>query len=480
MSVDDWSRRTVLAALGLSPLAIACGGTGGKRKRETVPAPSMASTRETLRELVASMSARFPYAAALAVARRRSRGFSDASRTRFDSELRTEVVFTAAEANGAIRERATTDISPDGLAAAAADLLAEPGRRAELSRGADIPVALAGDPRKTERWLPRIEKLYRRALRHGGSRVVHRAAYLDIDDADVIYVGDGRDVAQRIVRTRAGVLFVGSIGRANHADVAERAGATGIDDILPNDDELEAAADDTLSLLTARPIAAGEHDLVLAPSVSGLLAARCVAPALTADRWNAGDSAAAPLRGHSAGSEHVTLLDDPTLAGGYGSYAFDDEGRAADGPTRLIDAGVVAQPLTARAAVVLDLPRTPNGRRAGPLWPAMPSPSNLFFAAGSAGTREQVIASVDDGLLLEGGESAHGAPTAWSATVRIARAREIKGGKLTGRLYGPVLLVDSVPRLLAGVTAASDTVERRAAGAMSMGGPYLVTRGKVA
>ena len=62
--MSGWSRRSVLAALGLAPLASACAPRQRSSGVGAIP-QSLAATRVRLRELVSSMQTRFPYAAAV-------------------------------------------------------------------------------------------------------------------------------------------------------------------------------------------------------------------------------------------------------------------------------------------------------------------------------------------------------------------------------------------------------------------------------
>ncbi len=450
-----WSRRSVLAALGLTPLLPACGGGGAGHGRDTTAAPSVASTRSVLRDLVGSMSARFPYAAGLAVISTRSRALSDATETRYEAITRAEAVFTAVDAEGLRHERRTTDLSPDGLARAAGDLLGAKGG-ADFGKPRTFRAKLAGDPRRTGRWIERAEQLFDRSRRRGGSRIVYRTAFLDVDDREVAFVGDGRDLLQRIVRARDGVAFVGAAGSTTYTSIAEQAGTGGLDTIAIEDDDLEAAADSALALLTARRAPSGEFDLVLDPTAAAQLVGRCVAPALHFEQWEIGASRAATLRDQAIGSELITIVDDPSLPGGYGSHFFDDDGREAM-PTTLVDHGVLAVNFA-------------RGQRA----------SNVYLSGGDAAGHDELMSGVENGLLLEGALAAYTDPAHWSVGLRASRAREIASGKLTGRLYGPLLVHGDVPGLLGAARAATRDVRFTPGDAMAMGAPYLLTRGTVA
>jgi len=449
-----WSRRSVLTALGLSPLLPACGGGGAGNRRATTAVASLGSTRSVLRELVGSMSARFPYAAGLAAISTRRRTMADATEIHREATTRAEVVFTAVDAQGLRLVRRTSDLSPDGLARAAADLVGT-ATRGDFGKPRTHAAKLDGDPRRPGPWTQHAEQLLDRSRRHGGSRIVYRTTFLDVDDREVVFVGDGRDLLQRVVRARGGVAFVGTAGSTTYTSVAEQASTAGLNTLAIEDDELEAAADSALALLTARRPPSGEFDLVLDPTAAGHFVGRCVAPALLFDQWAIGASRAAALREQSVGSEAVTIIDDPSLPGGFGSYSFDDEGLDA-APRTLIDRGVLRDTLA-------------RGR----------SPSNVYLSGGQAAGRDELMSDVTNGLLLEGALTAYTDAAHWSVGLRASRAREIANGKLTGRLYGPLLLHGDVPGLLGAVRAATSDVRFTAGDDMAMGAPHLLTRGTV-
>ena len=57
-------------------------------------------------------------------------------------------------------------------------------------------------------------------------------------------------------------------------------------------DELEVAADRALSLLTARAAPSGSFEVVLDPTISGMIALECLGSALAANSWHCGPARA--------------------------------------------------------------------------------------------------------------------------------------------------------------------------------------------
>ena len=511
---SDWSRRQVLAALAAAgtapawlPLLAGCGaGAGRSRRHAVVPERGMEDVRAQLRQIVTDLEGRLGAASGTAVMLRRQRAVVDGGEQRIESgwleggEPAAAAVLRGFDGTSWI-EIGGDDLSVAGLDAMAAALLdrarAGAGRPAAAAgriaaeaapdRGA-APVSTAATPAVDPReaggaaLLERTAALFERARVLGGSRIVHRVAALETEDREVAFVGEGRDLGQRLVRSWAGALFLAWNGRALVPEEAVRCGA-GLEVSGIGDEALERAVEGALALLTGTDAPSGERALVLDGPVAALLLRHGVARGLEADAWPAGARAAA-LIGRPIAPASVTVTDDPTAADAPGGYTFDDEGWPA-APAALIEGGVLRGPLTdAAAAAALRLPRTGHGRRAGPLAPARPRPAHLALAAGDSEPGE-LLAAIDDGFLIEGGISGRGDPRSWRFTLRARRAREVARGRLTGRSYGPVVIAGEVPAVLGAVTALGRVgppvpmIERDEGGArlVSVACPALATRG---
>lgn len=67
-----------------------------------------------------------------------------------------------------------------------------------------------------------------------------------------------------------------------------------------------------------------------------------------------------------------------------------------------------------------------------------------------------MIASIENGYLLESYNSGMEDPKNWGIQCMIAKGREIKDGKLTGKLVAPVLMTGYVPDVLKSISMVSD------------------------
>ncbi len=544
----SWSRRAVIKALGQSaagaalwPLFAACGpgGAAGGAARQpgelgepgglgapeagapagpaelalSGPSPAItAAQRAQLRALVKRLTSRFTSASALLRICQHSLAWVDAHERILDRHHSAALVLTGITERGLV-ESASADLSPAGILRAEARLVARADARAptrpggrELGIPRELASAAALDPRALDprAHLEAVERLYRRAEQAGTSRVVYRAAYSLCDDEDTLFIGAGRDWSQRLLRTRAGALFVASASAPQRAAVgalsplppagptlryqaAERAGLMGLEAAAIEPAQLARAADRALTLFapTAPPV--GAFDIVLDPYLAAGIVYHCVAPALTAAGWRRGGVRAAALRGERVGAPQVTLTDDPS-AGGYGGYFFDDEGASAV-PTRLIDAGILTGALTDRdSARAMTLPRTPSARRESLATPAGPVASHLVWqpnpnptAGAGAGA---LIGAVERGYFLEGCASARADLRSWSFIARARRAYEIRRGTLTGAVYADVVITGDIPALLGAVRGLSSDTERIAYGggdrlAASVDSPFVLTHAEL-
>jgi len=470
-------RREVLATFGVGSAstllwALGCGAPAPLVRR----APQVSGeVRTWLHDAVARLAAAYPFAHALAVVRRRTAAARDVLGAG-TAHLHAEgVILTVRDHDGTWREHASAALDRDAIADAARTLGA-----ARLPRAIEFgppPAAPAEPPTLDDRELgARVELLL-----HGDAalarRLVYAAAALDVDDATVWSVAPGRDLEQRLVRIRQTAVRAARNGERPVVREIERAWAGRLDEQPLTPDDLTAASEAALEVLTPGAFDDGEHPVVLDPSVVAVVLDAAVRGLFTADvarRPEVARRLAAPA---PLASPLVTLVDDPTAPGAYGGFAFDDEGEPA-APLTLLDAGRVAAQLSDRAAGAPG-----RGRRPGHLGRVAPSPSHLRLAPGVADLRQLH----SDGFVLEGGLGAQLDPGGDRIRIACTRARELRGGRTTGRLYADIELVGSLPALLTAIDAVDATpatvVPRAAAGRdptwRSISAPAVRTRGLV-
>jgi TldD protein len=220
-------------------------------------------------------------------------------------------------------------------------------------------------------------------------------------------------------------------------------------------------AAEALELLGAPECPSGRRTVILGAEQLALQIHESIGHALELDRMLLMEAAYAGtswVKAHDLGtlrygSEHLNITADATLAGGLGTFGWDDEGVAA-ARTPLIEAGVLRAALSDRAsAAEIGLARSGGCARAdGFARQPIVRMTNVSIEPGDAGTLEDLVADTDDGLYLETNRS-------WSIDDRRLHfqfatevAREIRGGKL-GRLLRNASYAGITPRFWSGLDA---------------------------
>ena len=431
----SWNRREVLGTLGVGSAATLLWALGcGTPARPVVLAPQQASSevRGWLRDAVARLATKYPVVHALAVSRRRTTGAVDLAGTGVARARRDGVVLTIRDRDGMWREQVTADLSAAGVLAAVRLLAgAVPAARLDLPAPPPPPSAPAkiGDLELRNR----LDAIMR-SDRAGSSRIVYASALIDIDDVNVWSIAPGHDREQQLRRVRQRATRAAWNGTRPVVSEVERGWTGAIEDQDLDAAEVTRASTNALQLLTPGTFADGEYGVVLDPEVTAMIVDTAVRGLLTASALRRPEIAARMIAGAAVAAPGLTLIDDPAAAGAYGGFAFDDEGGLA-APITLLDGGRVAGRLT-------------RGRRAGHVGMLEPGPSHLRLAPGTVTTQELLI----DGWLLEGRLDAVLDPGSDRIVIGAARARELKNGSPTGRVFADVELVGALAALLANIT----------------------------
>ena len=186
--------------------------------------------------------------------------------------------------------------------------------------------------------------------------------------------------------------------------------------------------------------------------------------------------------GKKVASDITSMKDGAASAAEVSSYLFDDEGTLGTDTTIIENGTLVTGISDLLSALRLGTAPTGNGKRESFERKAYTRMTNTFFTAGE-NTLDEMIASIKEGYLLEGAQSGMEDPKHWGIQCMVSMGREIKDGKLTGKVVGPLTLTGYVPDLLKSITMRSEKVELFGTGAcgkgykewvkVSDGGPYL-------
>lgn len=159
------------------------------------------------------------------------------------------------------------------------------------------------------------------------------------------------------------------------------------------------AAQRAITKLAARPAPSGAIPVVVGPGGGGVLFHEACGHGLEADLIAKGASVFANRIGDEVASPLVTLIDDGTMAGEWGHFAIDDEGRPA-AHNVLIQDGVLTDymwdQLRARKQ---GRPSSGNGRRQSYQHLPMVRMTNTYITAGHDDPAD-IIAATDHGVYV--------------------------------------------------------------------------------
>lgn len=214
---------------------------------------------------------------------------------------------------------------------------------------------------------------------------------------------DGLLVEDDVTRTRFGVQCVAQ-GDTGLQTGSRSVGASVGYELFDRWDveQLAAeAADTAIRKLGARPAPAGVLPVVLAAGGGGVLFHEACGHGLEADLVEKDTSVFRGRVGTRVASKLVTLIDDATVAGEWGTFAIDDEGAPAQ-RTVLIEEGILQDYMwdliRARRA---GRASTGNGRRETYQHLPMVRMTNTFLAPNPGTTLDDLIGSVEHGVFCQ-------------------------------------------------------------------------------
>lgn len=194
-----------------------------------------------------------------------------------------------------------------------------------------------------------------------------------------------------------------------------------------------------LLMLDAKPCPAGNMMVLMDGGAGGTMIHEACGHGLEADIIQKDFSVYRDCAGELVSSPLVTIVDDATLPGRYGSYRFDDEGTPA-GRTVLVEDGVLKGFLTdilsARAG---GLPITGNGRRESYQCQPIPRMSNTFITPGDTG-RGEMLERVRQGLLVTKMGGGEVDPTSGDFVFYVSEGYLIENGKVGHAVKGATLI----------------------------------------
>lgn len=200
--------------------------------------------------------------------------------------------------------------------------------------------------------------------------------------------------------------------------------------------------------LEAGPAPAGAMPVVLAGSAGGTMVHEACGHALEADFIRKKTSVFTETLGQKKMAECVTVIDDGTIPGYYGTLGIDDEGTLAK-KNILIENGVVLAFMSDYLnGTLLKMPLTGNGRRESYRYAPIPRMTNTYIAAGNSDPKD-ILSSVKKGLFVKKMGGGQVDITNGNFVFEVTEGYLIKKGKLDRPVRGATLVGNGVEVLAA-------------------------------
>ena len=310
----------------------------------------------------------------------------------------------------------------------------------------------------------KVEALFEadRVAREGRSEVAQvTASYAEVEQSVLIASSDGRLATDERTRLRFAVQVV-AVRDGEIATGFEAPGHSGGFELLdrhPPATLANKAADKAVKMLDARPAPAGEFPVVLAPGTGGVLIHEACGHGLEADTLVKEASVYAKRNGERFGSEKVTIVDDGTDLGAWGSFGVDDEGTPSQ-RTVLFDEGVLVGHLSdLRSAKKIGAAPTGNGRRQSYAHLPIVRMTNTYLLPGPD-SRDAIFKSVKRGVFAATFSGGEVKPVTGNFVFGMSEAYMIEDGELAYPIKG-ANLIGNGPRVLGVIEAVASDFDRK-------------------
>ncbi len=272
--------------------------------------------------------------------------------------------------------------------------------------------------------------------------------YGDVEQVVLIANSEGTLVEDERIRTRVVINAVAQEGDAIQTGFESAGGLQGFEifDEVNMEEIARSAAKRAVALLDAKPAPAGRMPVVMAGEAGGTMVHEACGHGLEADLVQKKLSVYAGKVGEKVASELVTVIDDATIPGNYGSLAYDDEGTPGE-KTVLIEKGILKSYMYDKLTAMKEGRfSNGNGRRQSYQDRPIPRMTNTYIAPGESDP-EEIIRETKEGLLVKKMGGGQVNTTNGDFVFDVAEGYLIKDGKV-GPLVRGATLTGNGPKVL--------------------------------
>ncbi|KAF0091505.1 MAG: TldD protein [Fusobacteria bacterium] len=279
------------------------------------------------------------------------------------------------------------------------------------------------------------------AWRDKGSLIQLTLTYGDVDQE--VYIMNSNGVYVHDKRPRVKSIIQGVFQKEKQIqsayDVVGAVGDYGFIKTRNMESLLEGVKLKGENLLTAKEAPSGTMPVIVSGQAGGTMVHEACGHGLEADIVKKGMSVYGEKIGEKVASELISVVDDGTIKGRYGTSYYDDEGTKTK-ENILIENGILKGYMSdLQSAIELGIEATGNGRREG--YHAMPITrmTNTYISKGKD-SEEDIIASIDNGLFVKhmGGGQVNTATGDF--VFEVSEGYLIKNGKIGEQVRGATLI----------------------------------------
>jgi TldD protein len=268
-----------------------------------------------------------------------------------------------------------------------------------------------------------------------------RAGFSDTTKRITIANSDGLYAEDTQTLTSLGTNALALEGSRRSMGYESKSGAFGFEhfDAKLAEEFGRKAAEMAVRNLPAEDAPAGEFPIVIASGFGGIFFHEAIGHSLEADGIRKKTSVFWDKLGKPIATPVVTLLDDGTYKGGWGSVNVDDEGQPGL-KTVLIDKGTCSAFIQDKlSAGLMKMGQTGNGRRQSFRFYPIPRMTNTYLLPGESDPAD-IVKSVDKGIYIS---KIGGGNVDWTTgrfVFSVTEGSMIEGGKVTKPLKGIMLM----------------------------------------
>lgn len=342
------------------------------------------------------------------------------------------------------------------------------------------------DPRELgdEKILERLDAIRNKTLSVDG--VLDAMVNVSYRKFRKLFISENRDLDQTVMWTNGAIVALALRGE-EVKDAYKGFSQLGGAEILDRMEEFATeVGNKAIELLSSEQMIPGEYDCICDPDTTGMIVHEAFGHGVEMDMFVKDRALAASFIDERVASDLVTMHDGNAVDDSATMW-FDDEGTLTS-DTVVINGGILKKGMCdALSAARLGVKPTGNGRRESYERKVYTRMTNTYFEGATQNvTLDEMIASIKYGFLLESPSSGMEDPKNWGIQCMVTTAREIKDGKLTGKIFSPIVLTGYVPDLLKSVSMMSGQLVTCGSGycgkgykewvKVSDGGPYMKAR----